>query len=122
VLVLSNHRLGPGVELVLSEDVLASILRATAEAARPVATARWELELVAWLERRAQIAHGLDVSEVAWTPEHFEHQREFLADAIARAADGSPHAATLERWRRLVAAHPRDSVQVGRRWPTSLNA
>jgi hypothetical protein len=120
VLVLSNRRLGPGVELLVSDGVAASVLRATAAAAQPFASSRWEQELVRWLEERAAASdpseRWLDVTDIAWTPEHFEPQRRFLIDAILRAAAGSEHALVLDRWRRLVEAHPADSVQVGRRW------
>ncbi len=117
MVVLSNHRLGPSAELMLSEQAATAILREIAASARAFAEARWELELVRWLEWRAQLpSQQLDVSEIAWTPEHFEHQRQFLIEAIQRAQQGSEHAAVLERWRHLIEAHPRDSVVFGRRW------
>jgi len=117
MVVFSNHRLGPAAELLVSDDVAIAMLKATAAAAAPLARARWELELERWLAARANgVAGVLDVSEIAWTPDHFEPQRRFLVDAIARAALWSPHAAALERWRRMIEAHPRDSVQFGRRW------
>lgn len=117
MVVFSNQRLGPGAELLISNDVAACILRATAAAARPFAAARWEIELVRWLEDRAsaQVA-TLDVGEIAWTPDHFEPQRRFLIDAMLRAAACSEHVLAIDRWRRLIEAHPADSVQVGRRW------
>src|SRR5438093_962090 len=111
MVVFSNHRLGPSAELIVSEEVASAMLRTTAAAARPVAEARWEIELVRWLEDRATCLVPLDVSEIAWTPDHFEAQREFLISAIAQASAGSPHAAALDRWRRIIEAHPRDSVQ-----------
>lgn len=113
MVVFSNRRLGPRAELLVSDEVAAAMVRATAAQARPRATARWEVELVRWLETRRA---GLDVSEIAWTPEHFDAQRRFLVEAIARAALGSEHGAALDRWRRMIEAHPRESVQVGRRW------
>jgi hypothetical protein len=116
MIVFSNHRLGPASELLVSIEVAEAMLRATAEAARPTARARWELELVQWLGERASRRGTLDVGDIAWTPEHFEGQRRFLLDAIARAAAGCEHARALGRWARLIEAHPRDSVQVGRRW------
>lgn len=117
MVVFSNHRLGPSAELLVSDDVARSILKATADAARPFAQARWEQELVQWLEGRAdQGAHVLDVADIAWTPDHFEPQRRFLVDAIARAAATLPHALAFDRWRLLIEAHPANSVQVGRRW------
>jgi hypothetical protein len=39
-----------------------------------------------------------------------------LLAAIERAAAGSEHGLAFDRWRRLIEAHPRESVQVGRRW------
>jgi hypothetical protein len=123
MVVFSNQRLGPSAELLVSDATACSILRATASAARPFADARWELELVRWLDARAEAAldasvptTALDVSDIAWTPEHFERQRRFLIDAIVRATAVSEHVLALDRWRRQVEAHPADSVQVGRRW------
>ena len=125
VVVFTNQRLGPSSELLVSDDVASAMLHATAEAASRAAEARWEHELVRWLEARAGMcgrAGSLDVGDVAWTPEHFEAQRRFLIDAITRGALGSEHAAALERWRRMIEAHPRDSVQVGRRWQWEASA
>src|SRR5690606_17617451 len=53
MIVFANRRIGPAAELLVSPAVAASMLRATAEAARPEAAARWEHELVRWLEARA---------------------------------------------------------------------
>jgi len=135
MVVFSNHRIGPSVELLVSDDVAMAVLKATATAARPFAEARWELELVLWLDRRGdQIADAterpsdtatkassrggmvIDVADIAWTPDHFEAQRRFLIDAILRAAASADHALAFDRWRRMIEAHPADSVQVGRRW------
>lgn len=118
MVVFSNQRLGPGAELLVSDQVATELLRATAAAAAPFAEARWELELVRWLERRAcrTPLTDLDVGEIAWTPDHFELQRRFLIEAIARAAECGDHPGAFDRWRRLIEAHPADSVQVGRRW------
>jgi hypothetical protein len=121
VVVFSNRRLGARSELIVSPPVAAGMLRDTAACARPGATGRWEIELVRWLEHRAResidaFGLGLDVSEIAWTPEHFEVQRSFLIGAIRRAAAISEHASALRRWAAMIEAHPRDSVQVGRRW------
>ena len=122
MLVLSNARLGPSVEIVVSNDVAAAMLHAVADAIRSRAAARWELELVRWLDERALAAGrttktgSLDVSEIAWTRDHFDAQRWFVVDAVARAMLHSEHAAALERWRRMIEAHPRDCVQFGRRW------
>ncbi|MDQ3369641.1 MAG: hypothetical protein M3680_29785 [Myxococcota bacterium] len=147
MVVFSNHRLGPAVELLVSDTVAAGMLRATAAAARPRARAHWELELVRWLEHRATVEGiaVLDVADLAWTPENFERQRQFVLDAIAGAAQGSPHLGDGERgidegpagdpagaptrdlardltaWGRLIAAHPRESVQFGRRWRWHAN-
>lgn len=117
MVVFSNQRLGPAAELLVSESIAVGILRATADAARPFAEARWEHELVRWLEARA--SNGveiLDVGDIAWTPEHFERQRRFLLDAIVRATATGDHTLALDRWRRQIEAHPATSVQVGRRW------
>jgi hypothetical protein len=123
MVVFSNRRLGPSAELLVSEEVAIAMLRTTAVTALPFAAARWEVELVRWLDARAeQLTKSLDVADIAWTPDHFEGQRRFLIDAIARAALTSEHVAALERWRRLVEAHPRDSVQVGRRWQWEATA
>jgi hypothetical protein len=121
MVVFSNQRLGASAELLVSDDVAAEMLRATAEQARPFAEARWERELVDWLARRAESKGPLDVSEIAWTPDHFEAQRRFLLSAIERAAEGSEHELAFDRWRRLIEAHPRDSVQVGRRWQWNVS-
>ena len=123
MVVFTNRRVGPSAELLVSDDVAITMLRTTAGAASRVAQARWERELVQWLERRAApVASTLDVAEIAWTPEHFEAQRAFLIGAIVQAADGSEHATAFEHWRRLVEAYPRDSVQVGRRWQWEATA
>jgi hypothetical protein len=122
MVVFSNRRLGPSAELLVSDEVAATMLRETAAAARPFAEARWEVELVLWLDSRADIgAQVLDVEDIAWTPDHFEVQRRFVIEAIQRAARSGEHALALGHWRRLVAAHPAAAVQIGRRWqwPTS---
>jgi hypothetical protein len=124
--VFSNRRLGPASELLVSPEVAAAMLRATAAAAQPEAEARWEHELVRWLEDRAGRpsppapsqgeAQGLDVADIAWTPDHFDRQRRFLLAAIERAGAASEHSRPLRLWARMIEAHPRDSVQFGRRW------
>jgi hypothetical protein len=121
MVVFTNQRLGASAEILVSDEVAAEMLRATAEQARPFAEARWERELVDWLARRAESKGPLDVSEIAWTPDHFEAQRRFLLAAIERAAEGSEHGLAFDRWRRLIEAHPRDSVQVGRRWQWNVS-
>lgn len=126
MLVFSNDRLGPSAEIVVSNEVAAAMLQQVADAIRTRADARWEVELLRWLDDRALAAGrtrgtlAIDVSEIAWTRDHFDAQRWFLIDAIARATLHSEHAPALVRWRRLIEAHPRDSVQVGRRWNWSL--
>jgi hypothetical protein len=116
MVVFSNHRLGPSAELLVSREAAVQLLRELAEAAGPSAEARWEHELVTWLERCAASINGFDVSDIAWTPEHFEHQRSFLLDAVRRAVTSSRHARALTRLAVMIEAHPRESVQVGRRW------
>lgn len=130
MIVFANRRLGPAAELLVSAVVAEAMLRATASAARPEAAARWEHELVRWLEGRLarpeaaapEAPRGrpaeavIDVTEIAWTPEHFDRQRRFLLEAIERAAEASEHARALRRWAQMIEAHPRDSVQFGRRW------
>lgn len=121
MVVFSNQRLGAGAEMIVSDDVAVEMLRATAAEARPFATARWEHELVAWLELRADLGPAFDVGDIAWTPDHFEAQRGFLLEAMRRAAAASTHGLAFERWRRLIAAHPREAVLVGRRWQRQTN-
>jgi hypothetical protein len=117
MVVFSNHRLGAASELLVSIEVAESMLRETAEAARSSVDDRWEGELVRWLDGRARgIKTDLDVGEIAWSPEHFERQRRFLVAAIEAAAERSEHRKALARWAAMIEAHPRDSVQVGRRW------
>lgn len=116
MIVFSNHRLGPAAELLVSPEVAECMLRETADAASSSADGHWERELVRWLRTRSAANVGLDVGEVAWSPEYFERQRRFLIDAIATAARTSEHARALNRWAGMIEAHPRDSVQVGRRW------
>lgn len=118
MVVFSNRHLGASTELVMSAELATAMLAAVRDAAAGAAEGRWEHELVAWLERRAAQPTGtLDVGDVAWTPDHFEPQRVFMIDAIARAAVAAhEHAAALRRWREMIAAHPRASVRAGRRW------
>lgn len=117
MVVLSNHHLGPSAELLVSREVATELLQAVADAARPHAQARWEVELVKWLESWARASHRvLDVADIAWTPDNFERQRGFLVAAIRAALDGSPHSRALTLWCQMIESHPRESVQVGRRW------
>jgi hypothetical protein len=127
MVVLSNRRLGPAAELLVPADVAALLLRAIARAAAAAAQARWEQELAAWLEQRAtDPGRGLDVAEIAWTPDHFAHQRGFVISAIAAAVVADEHLATLGRLQAMIELHPRESVVVGRRWawvrPASVSA
>jgi hypothetical protein len=117
MIVFSNHRLGPAAELLVSPEVAEGMLRETAKAAAPSANGWWERELVRWLTDRARSSQaGLDVGDIAWSPEHFDRQRGFLIAAIEAAARSSQHARALTRWAAMIEAHPRESVQVGRRW------
>ncbi|MGN6108476.1 MAG: hypothetical protein ACTHU0_25450 [Kofleriaceae bacterium] len=120
MIIFSNQRLGPASELLVSRPVAEEMLRATAAAASQVADARWEHELVSWLEERARADLSLDLSidvgDIAWTPENFERQRRFLLAAILKATEGSEHARAFERWARMIEAHPRESIQYGKRW------
>jgi hypothetical protein len=123
MVVFSNQRLGAAAELLLSPLAAAEMLRATAEAARPLAQSRWEHELILWLEDRSRrLGPAVDVGEIAWSPEYFERQRAFLTDAIDRASLASPHARALSLWARQVGAHPREHVVVGRRWRWAAEA
>lgn len=116
MIVFSNRRLGPASELLVSPAVAETMLRETAVAASSAATGWWERELVRWLRDRSGSTASIDVGEVAWSPENFETQRRFLLAAIQQAAQTSEHARALSRWAAMIEAHPRDSVQVGRRW------
>ena len=119
MIVFSNQRLGPAVELLVSAVVAADMLRETASEARSSASSWWERELVKWLDNRATRLERLetvDVDHIAWSPENFESQRQFLLGALQRAAEASVHARAFGLWARMIEAHPRDSVQVGRRW------
>lgn len=122
MIVFSNHRLGPAAELLVSASVAADMLRETARAASSSAENHWERELVRWLEARAGGIGTLDVGDLAWSPEHFEGQRRFLIGAIEQAARTSEHTKALGRWAAMIEAHPRDSVQVGRRWSRLASA
>jgi len=120
MVVFSDRRAGGGAELWVSFTAARAIVRAAAEAARVAAEDRWERELVRWLELRAETAPGIDVGEIAWTPDHFERQRRFVVDALERAARSGQHAPALLRWAALVDAHSQAFVQFGRRWSWSV--
>jgi hypothetical protein len=127
VVVFSNHRLGPGVELVVSNEVASAMLQETADAMRTRAEARWERELMRWLDeralamQRADTTETVDVSEIAFTRDHFDAQRWFLVEALARATLRSAHGSALERWRQMIEAHPKGSVQAARRWTWNIS-
>jgi hypothetical protein len=127
MVVFSNQRLGPAVELVVSNEVAAAMLQETADAMRTRAEARWERELMRWLDERATVTRrsattaSIDVSEIAWTRDHFDAQRWFLVEALARATLRSEHGSALGRWRQMIEAHPKDSVQLARRWTWTSN-
>src|SRR5688572_2769646 len=81
--VISNLRLGDSRFVALSRGAIDRLLAALVAAGEPRATARWERELVAWLAARRDALRlgdraGLDLSEIAWTPERFPEQRAFL--------------------------------------------
>jgi hypothetical protein len=116
MIVLSNRRLGPAAELLVSPEVAAEAFRATALVAASRADGRWERELARWLESHAGTPANVDVADIAWTPEHFEGQRRFLLEAIQTAIEMCEHGRALTRWAAMIEAHPRESVQVGRRW------
>ena len=123
MLVFSNHQLGPAAELAVSRDVGAALVRAVAVVARDAAHSHWERELVRWLDERAvwiaastQRAITLDVGDIAFTPQHFDRQRRFLLEAIEGARADARIAGPLTDWADLIKAHPRDSVQLSRRW------
>jgi len=124
MVVLSNRQLGPGAELWVSAALAREIVREVADAARATARDRWEHELVRWLVQRAAAGAGIDVGEIAWSPEHFDAQRQFVTEAIDRAAASSlgHHGVLLMRWRALIDAHPRAFVQFGRRWDWRVTA
>ena len=123
MLVFSNQRLGPAAELLVSREVAIAVLRSVADAARPTASAHWERELVRWLDEKARwigatssTMLAIDVGDIAWTPLNFDGQRRFLLAAIEAARGDAPYARQLTDWADLIKAHPRDSVQFGRRW------
>ena len=119
MVVFSNHRLGPASEIRVSDDTARTVLRDTARAAAPVASARWEHELVRWLEAGAEQppeSNNIDVGDIAWTPDHFEPQRRFLIEAINAARVVSEESMILQRWATMIEAHPRDSVRTSQLW------
>jgi len=122
MVVFSNQALGPAVDLLVSEEVARELLSEVAVAGRPMAAARWEHELVRWLAERGDTTPvALDVCDIAWTPQHFDHQRGFLIGAIDQALLTSRHSRALGRWRQMIEAHPHHAVSVGRRWQWSVS-
>ena len=124
MITFSNLRAAESLTFTTSERGAIAVLGALVVAARAAAADRWEHELAAWLaDRRWAIAGGaragLDLGEVAWTPEHFAAQQRFVIaicdQASGRAADPGL-AADLARLRELAAHHAREHVVVGRRW------
>ncbi len=120
----SNLRADEALTFTLPERAAAALLGALTEAGREIALARWEQELVAWLaDRRWAVAAGhragVDLGEVAWTPERFPEQQRFVLAmcerARSRAGDDATRAA-IAGVRDLTAAHGREHVPVGRRW------
>lgn len=123
MLVFSNQQLGPTAELMVSRDVGASLVRSVAAFARESASSHWERELVRWLDERAgwiaastSRSIAIDVGDIAFTPRHFDRQRRFLLEAIEGARSDARYARALTDWADLIKAHPRDSVQLSRRW------
>jgi hypothetical protein len=127
--LISNFRLGDARSVALSGATIDRLFAALVATGEGRAAARWERELVAWLgARRGALRSGqrpgMDLSEIAWTPERFPEQQAFLLALIEAAAAGVDrpedtgrdlrHA--LDDLARLVADYPRDSVVVGRRW------
>jgi hypothetical protein len=129
--LISNLRLGDARSVTLSGATIDRLFAALVATGEGRAAARWERELVAWLGARrgalrAGQRPGLDLSEIAWTPERFPEQQAFLLGLIeaATTAVDRPEAGdtsrdlrhALDDLARLVADYPRDTVVVGRRW------
>jgi hypothetical protein len=126
--VISNLRRDDSCVVALSRAAMDRLLAALVEAGQGRADARWERELVVWLDRRREALRsgerdGLDLSEIAWTPERFPEQQGFLLallDGLIAArgpgTDGVEVGAALQGLRHLVEDYPREIVVVGRRW------
>jgi hypothetical protein len=131
--VISNLRLGDSRFVALSRGAIDRLLAALVAAGETRAAARWERELVAWLAARRDALRvgaraGLDLSEIAWTPERFPEQRAFLLGLVDDLLDqrtpepgADPEADpeiddALREVHDLVADYPREIVVVGRRW------
>ena len=123
MVVFSNHRLGASAELLVSDDVAAidparDRRRSPARSPRRGGSSSSCCGSTAAPSTRPTV---LDVTDIAWTPDHFEPQRRFLLDAILRAAAQADHALAFDRWRRMIEAHPADSVQVGQALAVAAN-
>lgn len=124
MITFSNLRAAESLTFTTSERGAILVLGALVETAREAAAGRWEHELAAWLaDRRWAIAGGaragLDLGEVAWTPDHFADQQRFVVAICDRASDRAAEpslASDLARLRELAAHHGREHVVVGRRW------
>ena len=124
MITFSNLRAADSLTFTTSERGALAVLGALVETAREAAADRWEHELAAWLaDRRWAIAGGaragLDLGEVAWTPDHFAAQQRFVVAICEQAsarATAPELAADLARLRELAAHHAREHVVVGRRW------
>lgn len=122
---LSNFGADGAPSATLATALAVRALDALVVVGRARAVSRWELELVAWLDdRRWAVVNGvraeLDLIEVAWTPDHFADQQQFLLGlcdaAAARPIDDPGVHGALTRVRGVVAAHRRSQVAYGRRW------
>jgi len=119
--VFSNDRMGH--EVAVPRHVATRAVAAFAVAAAEESRDRWQRELAAWLAEQARAlgagGRGFDVSELAWTPDHFAEQQQFALTAIAIAAAGASGdlRLALDRLAALIAGHDRTWVLVGRRWP-----
>lgn len=124
MITFSNLRAAESLTFTTSERTALALLAALTEAAREAAAGRWEHELGAWLgDRRRAIAGGvragIDLGEVAWTPEHFPDQQRFVVAICRQASDRAGDAgvaADLARLAELALHHGREHVVVGRRW------
>ncbi len=120
MVTFSDDRVGDS--FVVPPRVAVALLDALVRAGASLAAARWEHDLIAWLgDRRRGLAigarAGLDLGEVAWTPEHFAEQQRFviaLCEAVdPLSAEVATAAATL---RELASRRNREHVLVARRF------
>jgi hypothetical protein len=117
VVIFSDQRAGDD-GFVVDGDAAVVLLDAMVQAGAALAAARWEHDLIAWLaERRRGIASGaaagIDLGEVAWTPEHFTDQQRFVI-ALCEQVAARCHEAI--RLRGLVARRGREHVGPARRF------